>query len=64
VTFATIDLRLPRPDLAISHTSWQMTGDARTAEFRTGMMTLSSAMIRGRWQIVASQNTEVDRKVS
>ena len=40
-----------------------MSGDARTPEPRTGMMTLVVNNESGRWYIAAVQNTEIARTV-
>ena len=60
----SIELRLLRPDVAIVHATWSMTGDARTTEPRTGLMTLVVVPDGDRWRIAAFQNTETARKVN
>jgi uncharacterized protein (TIGR02246 family) len=54
-------VRFLRPDLAVIHWSWKMTGDknydasARPARF--GMMTILAEKRAGNWQIEVAQNT-------
>jgi ketosteroid isomerase-like protein len=64
LSFTSRESRFARPDLAIVHASWTMTGDARTAEPRTGLMTLVVANNDGNWRIVAVHNVEIARRVS
>jgi uncharacterized protein (TIGR02246 family) len=61
--FDRIDVRLPRPDLAIAHGAWTMRGDARTAEPRHGMMTFTLTRDGDNWLYEAVQNTEINRPV-
>ena len=61
--FTSIAVRILRPDTCIAHAAWQITGDARTPEPRTGMMTIVVNNETGRWYIVALQNTETPRAV-
>ena len=61
--FDRIDVRLKGSDLAIAHGAWTMTGDARTAEPRRGMMTFVLSRKGDRWVFDAAQNTEIDRRV-
>lgn len=63
MAFQSITVRLIRPDLAIAHVSWRLTGDSRTTVARTGMLTFVLAPTNGRWLIVAAQNTEIHRVV-
>jgi uncharacterized protein (TIGR02246 family) len=63
LTFTSITMRFVRPDNSIVHAAWQITGDARTPEPRTGMMTIVVNNESGHWYIVALQNTETPRTV-
>lgn len=63
MVFASMTVRLARPDLAIAHVSWRLTGDSRTTLARTGVLTFVLAPTNGRWLIVAAQNTEIHRAV-
>jgi uncharacterized protein (TIGR02246 family) len=62
-TFTPLEttVRFLRPDVAVVHWSWKMSGDinydqtARTARF--GLMTLIVEKRDGAWQIVVAQNT-------
>lgn len=63
MTFTSIAIRLPRPDLAIAHVAWRLAGDARTTGLRTGMLSFVLVPTAGRWRIVAAQNTEIHRSV-
>ena len=40
LTFTSTVMRVGRPDLAVGRAEWQMTGDLRTAETRSGVMML------------------------
>lgn len=62
-TFNSINVRFVRPDLAVVHATWRMTGDARTPEPRTGLMTLVITSDAGHWKIAAAHNTEIARTV-
>jgi uncharacterized protein (TIGR02246 family) len=61
--FTSISVRFVRPDSCIAHAAWQITGDARTSEPRTGMMTIVVNNESGRWYIAALQNTEIARTI-
>src|SRR6266705_888076 len=63
LSFTSNEVRFARPDLAIVHATWSMTGDARTAEPRRGLMTLVVANNNGNWLIVAVHNVEIARTV-
>lgn len=63
MTFTSVAIRLARPDLAIAHVRWRLTGDARTGQPRTGLLTFVLAPTDGQWRIVAAQNTEINRPV-
>jgi ketosteroid isomerase-like protein len=63
LTFTSTDVRFVRPDLAVVHTTWRMTDDARTPEPRTGVMTLVVLSNASGWQITAVHNTEIARTV-
>ena len=61
--FTSVAIRMARPDLAISHVSWRLTGDSRTSLARTGLLTFVLVPTAGQWQIEAAQNTEIHRTV-
>ena len=63
LTFTSIEVRFVRPDSGIAHAAWQMSGDARTPEPRTGLMTLVVLNESGHWHITAVHNTEINRTV-
>lgn len=52
-----------RPDVAILHIRWQLTGDSGidgvTLSMRQGVMSLVAAKTGGTWQIVSAQNTDI-----
>jgi uncharacterized protein (TIGR02246 family) len=55
-------VRLLRPDIALVHVSWTITGDPRDPQPRSYLMTMVVAERDGRWLIVAAQNgSAVDR---
>jgi uncharacterized protein (TIGR02246 family) len=49
-------LRLVRPDIALMHVSWTITGDPRSPQPRFYLMTMVVNKRNGRWYIIASQN--------
>jgi uncharacterized protein (TIGR02246 family) len=49
-------LRLVRPNIALMHVSWTITGDPRSPEPRFYLMTMVVNKRNGRWYIVAAQN--------
>jgi uncharacterized protein (TIGR02246 family) len=54
--------RLVRPDIALMHVSWTITGDPRDPQPRSYLMTMVVSKRDGRWLIVAAQNgSAVDR---
>jgi uncharacterized protein (TIGR02246 family) len=54
--------RLLRPDIALVHVSWTITGDPRDPQPRSYLMTMVVSKRDGRWLIVAAQNgSAVDR---
>ena len=54
--------RLLRPDIALMHVSWTITGDPRDPQPRSYLMTMVVSKRDGRWLIVAAQNgSAVDR---
>ena len=63
MNFDSIVIRFVRPDVAIAHVVWRLTGDARTPDPRTGMFTFVVLRNDGKWQITAAQNTEINRTV-
>ena len=63
MTFTAIAVRFARPDLAVAHVSWRLTGDTRTPAPRTGLLTFVLVPVDGQWQIEAAQNTEIHRTV-
>jgi hypothetical protein len=62
--FDRIHVRLLRPDLAVAHGAWTMLGDARTAEPRHGMMTITLIRHGDDWLFDAVQNTDINRRVN
>jgi uncharacterized protein (TIGR02246 family) len=55
-------IRLLKPDIALVHVSWTITGDPRDPQPRFYLMTMVVANRDGRWLIVAAQNgSSVDR---
>jgi uncharacterized protein (TIGR02246 family) len=55
-------MRLLRPDIALIHVSWTITGDPRDPQPRAYLMTMVVSKRDGRWLIVAAQNgSAVDR---
>jgi uncharacterized protein (TIGR02246 family) len=63
LTFKSTELRYPRADVGIARISWQITGDARTPQVRSGLLMFVLTNTGGRWEIVAVQNTEMARPV-
>ena len=63
LTFTPPAMRVARPDLAVARASWQMTGDTRTPEARSGVMMVVVTNDGGVWRIVAVHNTEIARTV-
>jgi uncharacterized protein (TIGR02246 family) len=55
-------VRLLRPDVAVLHFRWQLTGDSGidgvTLPMRRGVMSLVMVQTRGKWQIASAQNTD------
>jgi uncharacterized protein (TIGR02246 family) len=49
-------LRLIRPDIALMHVNWTITGDPRSPQPRFYLMTMVVSKRDGRWYIVAAQN--------
>jgi uncharacterized protein (TIGR02246 family) len=49
-------LRLIRPDIALMHVNWTITGDPRSPQPRFYLMTMVVGKRDGRWYIVAAQN--------
>jgi uncharacterized protein (TIGR02246 family) len=55
-------MRFLRPDIALVHVSWTITGDPRDPQPRSYLMTMVVSKRDGRWLIVAAQNgSAVDR---
>jgi uncharacterized protein (TIGR02246 family) len=54
-------VRLPRPDIAVIHTSWELTGEldreGQPAPPRRGVMQMVAAKQADGWRIIAAQNT-------
>jgi uncharacterized protein (TIGR02246 family) len=48
--------RLVRPDIALMHVSWTITGEPRAPQPRFYLMTMVVAKRNGRWYIVTAQN--------
>jgi uncharacterized protein (TIGR02246 family) len=49
-------LRLVRPDIALMHVGWTITGDPRSPQARFYLMTMVVNQRNSRWYIVAAQN--------
>jgi len=62
-TFTPLDITVPflRPDMAVVHWSWKITGDKNydgtPRPPRFGMMTMVAEKRSGTWQVVVAQNT-------
>jgi uncharacterized protein (TIGR02246 family) len=55
-------VRFLRPDIALVHVSWTITGDPRDPQPRSYLMTMVVSKRDGRWLIVAAQNgSAIDR---
>jgi uncharacterized protein (TIGR02246 family) len=55
-------MRFLRPDIALVHVSWTITGDPRDPQPRSYLMTMVVSKRDGRWLIVAAQNgSAIDR---
>ena len=63
LTFKSVELRDLRADVRIARIAWQITGDARTPQARTGLLILVLTNNSARWEIAAVQNTEIARPV-
>jgi ketosteroid isomerase-like protein len=63
LTFTVHEVRFLRPEIGLARVAWQITGDARTPEPRTGRMMLVVVQEGDRWRIAAVQNTEIARTV-
>jgi ketosteroid isomerase-like protein len=59
-----IDVRFLRKDVAVAHASWELLGDARTPNPRSGLFTFVLTRQNGGWLIAAAQNTEIHRTVN
>lgn len=60
LTFDKVDVRFLRPDIAIAHAHWTMTGahmPAGLPEPREGLQTMTLQKRNGQWLIAAFQNT-------
>ncbi|NUT51177.1 MAG: SgcJ/EcaC family oxidoreductase [Saccharothrix sp.] len=57
-----LDVRLVRPDVAVAHYHWEMTGDRGSGDtgpgVRRGIFTFVLSHQDGRWLVVAAHNTE------
>jgi len=58
-----VSLRFIRPDVAVAHLQWEMTGDrgpdGRGIPLRRGIFTFLASERLGRWQFDAAQNTDI-----
>lgn len=61
LTFDSTEVRSVRPDFAVAHAAWHLTGDARTDAVRQGLLSFVLERNEGRWQIIVAQNTERSR---
>ena len=63
LTASETTVRFLRPDVAIVHVRWELTGesspDGSTAPPRKGLMTQVIAKTDGKWLIAACQNTDI-----
>jgi ketosteroid isomerase-like protein len=57
-------VRLLRPDVAIARANWQITGDSRTSQARSGFLMFVVVNNGPRWEIAAVQNTERNRPIT
>ena len=55
-TITPAQVRFPKPDVAIVHAKWQITGDSRRPEARDYVMTLVLQKKSDVWKILAAQN--------
>ena len=53
------NVRLLKPDAAVSTIRWELRGDARGKEVRRGVMTFVFVKLGDTWSIAAAQNTEI-----
>lgn len=61
--FDQVEVRFLRPDVALAHVSWQLSGDARSAVPRRGVFLFVLTRENGTWLFASAQNTEIDRTV-
>jgi uncharacterized protein (TIGR02246 family) len=58
-----VQIRFPRPDVALVHTNWDVTGYTRPTGEKVDVLkeltTMVLIKVDGRWLITAFQNTEV-----
>jgi uncharacterized protein (TIGR02246 family) len=57
-------VRFPKPDVAIVHAKWQITGDSRRPEARDYVMTLVLRKQSDVWKILAAQNGSAEDRSS
>ena len=61
-TLVDSSVRFLRPDIALVHWHWKLTGDlgadGTPRPFRSGLMTLVAEKTAGKWLIAATQNTD------
>jgi uncharacterized protein (TIGR02246 family) len=58
ITFDSTEVRMTRPDLAVAHVAWHLTGDSRTDVVRGGLLVFVLAHLPSGWQVIVAQNTE------
>ena len=58
-----IDIRFLRSDVAVAHASWELLGDTRTPNPRTGAFIFVVTRQNDHWLIASAQNTEIARTV-
>jgi len=64
LTLKPASVRFLRPDVAIARANWQITGDTRTAQTRSGFLMFVVVNNGQRWEIGAVQNTERNRPIT
>ena len=63
MTFAHIDVRFLRKDVALAHVDWELLGDIRTPNPRRGVLMFVLTQQEAGWLVAAAQNTEINRIV-
>jgi hypothetical protein len=61
--FDQVDVQLLRPDVAVSHVSWELLGDPRVQNTRRGVFVFVLTQRNFAWLIATVQDTEINRTV-